>query len=242
MRRWGPARTRAPELGRRASSKSPSRSGAVRHPAAPDPSPIAKPGPSRKRVPEPAGRRRRDRRAVDTRPARRRSLRPPEPEPVVTETMAEAPAAGPGAGVTRSGQPERRPAPAPAGGACARAVHGRRTPAALGRRHPRGDAGRPPSLGGRRPPPSAPPRPGGRGNGRCPDPSRRRSAVAQLGVRRRTGRAPPAVPAPGRRAGGFPSTISTGAPARHRPPQPPRAEPKSDDLDEFHTWLQNLKR
>ena len=54
-----------------------------------------------------------------------------------------------------------------------------------------------------------------------------------------------------------PPAVSTGPAERERvsfddfygtsgPTQTPRgpraAEPKSDDLDEFHTWLQNLKR
>ncbi len=57
---------------------------------------------------------------------------------------------------------------------------------------------------------------------------------------------PPAVPAAG--AGGpGPSGVSYddffGAPGTSATPRPPRAsEAKSDDLDQFHAWLQNLKR
>jgi hypothetical protein len=55
--------------------------------------------------------------------------------------------------------------------------------------------------------------------------------------------APPAVPSPGQGAGSvsfddFFSSSSTSPASR-----PPRApDPKKDDLDQFHAWLQNLKR
>lgn len=57
---------------------------------------------------------------------------------------------------------------------------------------------------------------------------------------------PPAIPAAG--AGGAgPSGLSYddffGAPGTSATPRPPQAsEAKSDDLDQFHAWLQNLKR
>jgi tetratricopeptide (TPR) repeat protein len=57
---------------------------------------------------------------------------------------------------------------------------------------------------------------------------------------------PPAVPAAGPAAGaaaGVSYDDFFGAPAGAAPPRPPRAsDPKSDDLDQFHAWLQNLKR
>ncbi|HEX6615796.1 MAG TPA: tetratricopeptide repeat protein [Gemmatimonadales bacterium] len=55
---------------------------------------------------------------------------------------------------------------------------------------------------------------------------------------------PPAVPATGAPAPGGVSFDeffgSPSAPAASRPPRAP--DPKSDDLDQFHAWLQNLKR
>jgi hypothetical protein len=55
---------------------------------------------------------------------------------------------------------------------------------------------------------------------------------------------PPAVSAAG---GGGQSGVSYdeffGAPGASTTPRPPRApDSKSDDLDQFHAWLQNLKR
>ena len=55
---------------------------------------------------------------------------------------------------------------------------------------------------------------------------------------------PPAVPTAG--AGAQPGGVSydeffgTASSAPTRPSRPPDA--KSDDLDQFHAWLQNLKR
>ncbi|HJX87786.1 MAG TPA: hypothetical protein VJ277_09535, partial [Gemmatimonadales bacterium] len=55
--------------------------------------------------------------------------------------------------------------------------------------------------------------------------------------------APPAVPSgPAERERvSFDDFYGTSNPAQ-APRGPRAAEPKSDDLDEFHTWLQNLKR
>jgi tetratricopeptide (TPR) repeat protein len=55
--------------------------------------------------------------------------------------------------------------------------------------------------------------------------------------------APPAVPsaAPERERVSFDDFYATPGPTQ-APRGPRAAEPKSDDLDEFHTWLQNLKR
>jgi hypothetical protein len=55
--------------------------------------------------------------------------------------------------------------------------------------------------------------------------------------------APPAVPsAPSERERvSFDDFYGTTSPTQ-APRGPRAAEPKSDDLDEFHTWLQNLKR
>ena len=56
-------------------------------------------------------------------------------------------------------------------------------------------------------------------------------------------RTPPAVPRRGRREPASRSTISSAPPAPLRPQRGTRApDPKNDDLDQFHTWLQNLKR
>jgi hypothetical protein len=54
---------------------------------------------------------------------------------------------------------------------------------------------------------------------------------------------PPAVPSgPAERERvSFDDFYGTSSPAQ-APRGPRAAEPKSDDLDEFHTWLQNLKR
>ena len=57
---------------------------------------------------------------------------------------------------------------------------------------------------------------------------------------------PPAVPAAGSGAagqGGVSYDEFFGAPGASPTTRPARAsDPKSDDLDQFHTWLQNLKR
>jgi hypothetical protein len=55
--------------------------------------------------------------------------------------------------------------------------------------------------------------------------------------------APPAVPSapPERERVSFDDFYGTTTPTQ-APRGPRSAEPKSDDLDEFHTWLQNLKR
>ncbi|MGH7525114.1 MAG: tetratricopeptide repeat protein [Gemmatimonadales bacterium] len=55
---------------------------------------------------------------------------------------------------------------------------------------------------------------------------------------------PPAVPAAGTQDGGGVSFDEFfGGPGSSATPRPPRApDPKNDDLDQFHTWLQNLKR
>ena len=53
--------------------------------------------------------------------------------------------------------------------------------------------------------------------------------------------AAPALPsAPGERVS-FDDFYGSSGPTQ-TPRGPRAAEPKSDDLDEFHTWLQNLKR
>jgi hypothetical protein len=50
----------------------------------------------------------------------------------------------------------------------------------------------------------------------------------------------PSAPAERERVS-FDDFYGTSTPAQ-TPRGPRGAEPKSDDLDEFHTWLQNLKR
>jgi hypothetical protein len=55
--------------------------------------------------------------------------------------------------------------------------------------------------------------------------------------------APPAVPSGPAERERVSFDDFYGAPGPAQAPRGPRAaEPKSDDLDEFHTWLQNLKR
>jgi hypothetical protein len=56
---------------------------------------------------------------------------------------------------------------------------------------------------------------------------------------------PPAVPAPsaGAAAGGVSFDDFFGSPGSAPASRAPRApDPKNDDLDQFHAWLQNLKR
>jgi hypothetical protein len=54
---------------------------------------------------------------------------------------------------------------------------------------------------------------------------------------------PPAVPATGGGQGGVSFDEFFGAPGATTTPRSPRApDSKSDDLDQFHAWLQNLKR
>ncbi len=57
------------------------------------------------------------------------------------------------------------------------------------------------------------------------------------------GGSPPAVPAAGTQDGGVSFDEFFSGPGSSATPRPPRApDPKNDDLDQFHTWLQNLKR
>jgi hypothetical protein len=54
---------------------------------------------------------------------------------------------------------------------------------------------------------------------------------------------PPAVPAPSQGAGSVSFDDFFSAPSASPTTRAPRApDPKNDDLDQFHTWLQNLKR
>jgi hypothetical protein len=57
---------------------------------------------------------------------------------------------------------------------------------------------------------------------------------------------PPAVPATGPASGGAQGGVSYdeffGAPGSGPARAPRAADEKSDDLDQFHAWLQNLKR
>ena len=90
-----------------------------------------------------------------------------------------------------------------------------------------------PPRSGRPLEPAAPARPPGR------PPTHSRSA--RFSARRPRKRHPPFRP-PTRGLDRSPSTISSPPRAPH-PRRTPRApDPKSDDLDQFHAWLQNLKR
>jgi hypothetical protein len=54
---------------------------------------------------------------------------------------------------------------------------------------------------------------------------------------------PPAVPAPGAASGAASFDDFFGSPSGASSARTPRAaDSKNDDLDQFHTWLQNLKR
>jgi hypothetical protein len=58
-----------------------------------------------------------------------------------------------------------------------------------------------------------------------------------------TSETPPAVPAPTTGAGSVTFDDFFGSPSASPAARTPRApDPKSDDLDQFHAWLQNLKR
>jgi tetratricopeptide (TPR) repeat protein len=58
-----------------------------------------------------------------------------------------------------------------------------------------------------------------------------------------TSETPPAVPAPNTGAGSVTFDDFFGSPSASPAARTPRApDPKSDDLDQFHAWLQNLKR
>jgi hypothetical protein len=54
---------------------------------------------------------------------------------------------------------------------------------------------------------------------------------------------PPAVPAANQAAGSVSFDEFFGSPSSSSSPRTPRPpDPKNDDLDQFHAWLQNLKR
>jgi hypothetical protein len=58
-----------------------------------------------------------------------------------------------------------------------------------------------------------------------------------------TSETPPAVPAPSSGAGSVTFDDFFGSPSATPAARTPRApDPKNDDLDQFHAWLQNLKR
>jgi hypothetical protein len=182
------------------------------------------------------------------------SLAPPEPEPVVTETMAEVLLqqghAAEALGVyrelaSRSGDPRlqqrvadlesRQPAP-PVVRYSARETGGRSVGDALRAIL----AARLPARPAAPPVRQAPPAPTTEG-------APTRPAAEALSLSSVFGEenpaAPPAVPAtPAERDRvSFDDFYGSSGPAQT--PRGPRAtEPKSDDLDEFHTWLQNLKR
>jgi tetratricopeptide (TPR) repeat protein len=181
-------------------------------------------------------------------------LAPLEPEPVVTETMAEVLLqqghAAEALGVyrelaSRSGDPRlqqrvadlesTRPAP-PVVRYSARETGGRSVGDAL-----RAILGaRPPARSAAPPVRQAPPGPTTEG-------APTRPAAEALSLSSVFGEespaAPPAVPAaPAERDRvSFDDFYGSSGPAQ-TPRGPRAAEPKSDDLDEFHTWLQNLKR
>jgi len=178
---------------------------------------------------------------------------PPEPEPVVTETMAEVLLqqghAAEALGVyrelaSRSGDPRHQQKvadlestqPAPPLARYAAADTGGRSVgdtlrAILAARLPARPAA---------PPVRQPAAPGGEGA-----PTRPAAEALSLSsvFGEETPAAPPAVPsAPSERDRvTFDDFYGNAGPAQ-TPRGPRAAEPKSDDLDEFHTWLQNLKR
>jgi tetratricopeptide (TPR) repeat protein len=181
------------------------------------------------------------------------ALAPAEPEPVVTETMAEVLLqqghAAEALGVyrelaSRSGDPRHQQKvadlesaqPAPRLARYAAVDTGGRSVgdtlrAMLAARLPARPAA---------PPVRQPAAPGGEGA-----PTRPAAEALSLSsvFGEETPAAPPAVPsAPSERDRvSFDDFYGNAGPAQ--PPRGPRAaEPKGDDLDEFHTWLQNLKR
>jgi len=180
------------------------------------------------------------------------ALAPPEPEPVVTETMAEV-LLQQGHAVealdvyrelaNRSGDPrhQQRVAdlessqPAPRMARFSAAETGGRSVGdmlrgILAARIPAGPAAPPVRQ--------LPTAPGGEGA-----PTRPAAEALSLSsvFGEETPAAPPAVPAPERDRVSFDDFYGNAGPTQ-TPRGPRAAEPKSDDLDEFHTWLQNLKR
>jgi tetratricopeptide (TPR) repeat protein len=177
---------------------------------------------------------------------------PPEPEPVVTETMAEVLLHQGHAAealavyrelANRSGDPRlqqrvaelesARPAPLVVRYS-AKDTGGRSVAETL-----RAILGA--SLPSR---PSAPPvrqaQPGSSSEGAPTRPAAEALSLSSV-FGEETPTAPPAVPsAPAERVS-FDDFYGSSSPTQ-TPRGPRAAEPKSDDLDEFHTWLQNLKR
>lgn len=179
------------------------------------------------------------------------ALVPPEPEPVVTETMAEVllqqghsvEALGVYRElVSRSGDPRLQQRVAELEAAQPPAPTVRYTAAATGGRSVaelmRGIlAARPPAQ-------SAPPavRPGVPAEGAPTRPAAEALSLTSV-FGDETPAAPPAVPAPAPEPGpvSFDDFYGGGSPTQ-TPRGPRAADSHNDDLDEFHAWLQNLKR
>jgi hypothetical protein len=170
-----------------------------------------------------------------------------EPETVSVEPVAR-----------EAGPPEmapEEPAPEPVVAAQALEPPAPPPPAAPGRRYTAVETGGQPVahllkgiLAARPPAHSAhpavrqPPAPGPGGAGAPTRPAADALSLSSVFGEEEAPGTPPAVPAPGSGAGvSFDDFF--GAPGSAPPQRNPRApDPKNDDLDQFHAWLQNLKR
>ncbi len=179
-----------------------------------------------------------------------RAYRPPEPEPVVTETMAEVLLqqghAAEALGVyrelaSRSGDPRLQQRVAD--------LESAQAPPPVTKYHAADTGGRSVGdslreiLAARLPTRAAAP-PVRQASPTGSEGAPTRPAADSLSLSsvfgEETPAAPPAVPAEQERVS-FDDFYGTSGPTQ-APRGPRAAEPKSDDLDEFHTWLQNLKR